>query len=62
MVASKEQRHDLYLVMGDRVTTVEGVTFVAMRPFRCAPVEENVRTTIQEPPPCADDFDDEERR
>lgn len=44
-----EKRHRQFLVMGDSVTTVEGITFVAMRPFVCFPVGDTIRVTIWDP-------------
>lgn len=44
-----EKRHQRYLVMGDSVVTIEGVKFVAMRPFTCFPVGDTVVVTIEEP-------------
>ncbi len=42
------KRTDIYMIMGDKVTTVEGVTFVALQPITVSPVGVPV-TTIDIP-------------
>lgn len=49
-MSADEPRTPIYLVMGDSVTTIEGVTFIAVRPMVVNPVGTEVITTIEEPP------------